>query len=234
MKRCPSGICIPSLRDEIILAPTLTTLEKRIGGERRPFLDRAGAFDLLSYLEVPIFFVLTGVANKLIDSYLTGLLKTKDIEAIGTHHRQVINDWLLDVEQSSGKIVSALKEILKQGGMVPSFQGKQKSLSIIFYLGIIPCYVVLNQPHVTLEALDMLPNTISRVLRFSSEIGIPKDATEVQLFFDTKSNDWRYLFAPTPKGIGHFIDRVIDINTGEYIKIASPEKFIEFAKITQE
>ena len=71
-----------------------------------------------------------------------------------------------------------------------------------------------------------------RVVRLISDIGIPEDAIIVQLYFDYKSRDWRYLLAPTLKGFGHFIDRVIDIKTGACIGFTSAEQFIEFAGVT--
>ena len=215
-----------SSKDEEELSPILTSLEKRLGGERRPYGGRAGAIDLVTFLEVVISLVASATLGKVLESYFSGLLRTEDTKTIGQQHRETIERWLNNVKIGLQEIVAAIEERLKSRKHLSTFFGKEQPFAIRFQIGQITCYVVINQPHITQEALDILPNAIIRVVRFFAEVGIPEDATVVQLFFDSKSSDWRYLLAPTREGFGHFIDRVIDIKTGEiYSRITSADSF---------
>jgi len=221
-----------SLNNEPELEPILTALERRLGGERRPYAGRKGAIDLVTFLELVIGIVTTATLGKVLESYFSGLLRTEEAKLIGQQHRTIIKQCLRNVEKGLQEIVIEIKDWLKLEVVFPHISGKEQLLAIQFQLGRTTCYIVLNQPHITEEALDTLPNAIIRVIRLITEIGIPQDATVVQLYFDPKSGDWRYLLAPTIEGFGHFIDRVIDIRTGQCIIISSADNFIKFADIT--
>jgi hypothetical protein len=64
------------------------------------------------------------------------------------------------------------------------------------------------------------------MLNFIATYGLPDDVIVLQLYYDIKSKNWRYLFAPTTKAFGNFIDRIIDLETGKLILLESPENFI--------
>jgi hypothetical protein len=221
-----------SERDESKLAPTLNLFLHELGGERKPYWGRKGVIDLVTFLELVISFVAGATFGQAIENYFAGLLRIEDAKVLGEQHRKDIDRWLQDVEHAFGKIVAAAKKLFERGFSFPHSLGKEQPLAIEIPLGKVSCYIVLNQPHVSQEALDKLPSAIVHMLRFIAEEGIPEDAITVQLFFDYKSCDWNYLLAPTPEGFGRFIDRVINIKTGESISITSVEQFIEFTDIT--
>jgi hypothetical protein len=220
-----------SKRDESELAPTLDLFLNTVGGERKPYWVRAGAIDLVNDLVIVCSFVAGATFGQVINSYFAGLLRTEDAKVLGEQHRKAIEPWLQSVVHAFREITATAKKLLERGFSSPHSLGKEQSIAIEIPLGKTSCYIVLDQPHISQKALDKLPSAIGCMLRFIAEEGIPEDATVMQLFFDSKSDDWNYLLAPTSAGFGRFVDRVINIKTGESISITSAEQFIKFAVI---
>jgi len=70
-------------------------------------------------------------------------------------------------------------------------------------------------------------------LLFIVEAGLPEESTVLQLCLDPISNDWKYLLIPSHQAFGRFVDRVVDLSTGQLITIRSSEGFIELLGATE-
>jgi hypothetical protein len=220
--------------EEGTLGPIIEAVESECGGRRAPYGSRSGAIDLVSFLEICVSFVAGVGLRKALESYLVGLLRTESAKKLGERHREAIGRWLVGVERSLQRLGAVLRDRVIGKFSFPRLNGKEQPLALCIPLGRVTCFVVVNQSRVAQEALDWLPDAVVRVLRLAAERGLPSDATVVQLFYDVASKRWRYLFVPTARGFGHFIDRVIDVDTGREVIIGSAEEFIELANVKSE
>jgi hypothetical protein len=223
-----------SSKDEGTLDRDLSSMQADIGGQRCPWGGRAGAIDLVIYLELILTFVAGATLGEAIKSYFAGLAGADKAKQLGEHHRETILNWLSNVKNNIQRIVSSIRSRLQEGLRAPHFEGMEEPIALRIRIGLLECYIILNGHYVTDEALDHLPEAVSVLLRFLAEIGLPKDATVIQLCPDPKSCEWRYLLVPSNKAFGHFVDRIIDLTTGKQIHIHRRQEFIDLLGATPE
>jgi len=219
--------------EEATLDPALSALQKEIGGQRRPWGIRAGAIDLVTFLEFVITFVAGATLGDALQSYLAGLAGTEKAKTLGERHHAVIVQWLAKVQESLGRLVTSARKRFRAGLVAPHFQGKEQPMAIRIGLGRIECFIVLNGCHVSDDALDRLPAAVIRMLQFIAEVGLPEESTVLQLCLDPVSRDWRYLLVPSQQAFGRFVDRIIDLSTGQLLTLHSSQEFIELLGVTE-
>jgi hypothetical protein len=219
--------------DEAALAKALSALEAELGGQRRPWGIRAGAIDLVTFLEFVIIFVASATFGEILKNYLAGLVGAEKTKKLGEHHQEIILKWLGDVKESLHQLISSVKHRFHEGLRASRFEGMEKPIAIRIGLGQLECYIVLNGQNVSDDALDNLPGAVTKMMQFVAESGLPKDAIALQLCLDPNSNEWRYLLAPSPQAVSKFVDRVIDLSTGQILILHSREEFIKLLGATK-
>lgn len=219
--------------DEVSLNPILESFEKEIGGERHPYGMRMGAIDLVTFIEFVITFIAGASLGEILKNYLSGLVAADSAKGLGEKHREIIKNWLNNVEQGFNQLIKTVKQKFDGGFRAPTFEDKEQPIAICIHISDIEIFIILNQHNITDEAFGLLPNAIVRTLSFIAENGLPEDTFVLQLYFDSQKNDWCYLFAPSKNAFGHYIDRIININTGEITIIKSAKEFIAFTEISE-
>lgn len=222
-----------SARDEATLAASLSALENEVGGQRRPWGMRAGAIDLVTFLEFAVTFVVGATLGDALKSYFSGLSGAEGAKKLGERHRAVILQWLGDVQAGLAHLITSAKQRFREGLVAPEFDGKEQPIAIRIGIGV-ECFIVLNARHVSEGALDHLPDAVSRMLEFIAENGLPDESTVLQLCLDPTSREWRYLLAPSHQAFGRFVDRVLDLSTGQLMKLRSRQEFIELLQVAEE
>jgi hypothetical protein len=219
--------------NEATLDSTLSALQQDIGGQRRPWGARAGAIDLVTYLEFVVTFVVGATLGEALKNYFSALSGAQRAKTLGERHRAIVLQWLGDVQDAVTRLIASAKQRFREGLAAPKFNGKEQSIAIRVVLGV-ECFIVLNGPHVSEDALDRLPDAISKMLQFIGEFGPPDQSTVLQLCFDPVSREWRFLLAPSHQGFGRFVDRVVDLSTGQLITLRSRHEFIELLHVAEE
>lgn len=88
-------------------------------------------------------------------------------------------------------------------------------------------YTVLNHKRMTGELISSLPFVMAKVVKeIIIESDFPDDGNKIaQLFPNFNTDSWDYLFVPSRRAFGKFIDRYIDLRDGKYHMIDSLEEF---------
>ena len=219
--------------DEAALAKVLSALEADLGGQRRPWGMRMGATNLVTFLEFAITFVVVATVGEVLKSYFAGLVGAEKAKKLGGRHQEVILKWLGAVKESLHQLISSVKHRFHEGLRASRFDGMERPIAIRIGLGQLECYIVLNGQNVSDDALENLPGAVVRMLQFVAEAGLPDDAIVLQLCLDPNSNEWRYLLVPSPQAFGRFVDRVIDLSTGQFLILRSREEFIRLLGATK-
>lgn len=219
--------------DEAALAKALSALEADLGGQRRPWGTRAGAIDLVTFLEFVITFVVGATVGEILKSYFAGLAGAEKAKKLGEHHQEIILKWLGAVKESLHQLISSVKHQFHEGLRASRFEGMEKPIAIRIGLGQLECYIVLNGQNVSDDALENLPGAVIKMLKFVAETGLPEDAIVLQLCLDPNSKEWRYLLVPSPQAFDRFVDRVIDLSTGQVLILRSREEFIKLLGATK-
>jgi len=212
--------------EEANLLPILKMLETEIGGKRKPYGMRGGAIDLVTFLEIVISFVAGVAIRPVISKYFEGFFNADALKKLGEKHRQQIINWSTKLQDDIEIIIKAFERAYKT--TVPiTFQGKPEAVAICIHLGLSSFHIVLNHENVSPKLMRNLPKGVILALRYLAESSIPKDATALQLYFDKTSHSWKYLFMPTPQAFGRWIDRYVDLDTGQVVRITSQKEFID-------
>lgn len=220
-------------RNEATLASALSAIQNEVGGRQRPWGMRAGASDLLTFLEIVIVFVADATLREPVKKYFSGLSGAERAEKLGERHREVILQWLSDVRNGLELLLAAVNRQFRKGMPSPNFQGMEEAMAIRFPVAEVECFVVLNGPHVTRSSLNHLPEAIGNIFEFVAQTGLPHESTVVQLCLDPVSVQWRYLLVPSREAFGRFVDRVVDISTGQIMTLDSPHEFIELLQVDE-
>lgn len=194
---------------------------------------RAGAIDLVIFLEIAITFIVGATLGEALKSYFAGLVGAEKAKKLGERHKKIIAAWLGSVKEGLHHLVSSVRHQLLQGFRAPHYNRMEKPIAIRIEIGLLECYIVINGRNVSDNALENLPGAVTRMLQFIAEVGLPAEATVLQLCLSPSSAEWRYLLAPSRHAFGRFVDRVIDLSTGQLLIIHSREEFIELLGATE-
>lgn len=212
--------------EEASLREVLEVFESEVGGERRPYEWRAGAIDLLTFLQIGLGFVVGVAIKPVIGEYFKGLFKADQLKEAGEKHREALDSWFSQLLGDLKKLLRPIGIYVKNGfPRFTAFNIKEMALALFIPVGDRVFYVVLNNTGMTEGLLATLPSGIIRMLRFAAEKELPEDGKALQLHFDPTTQDWKYLFIPTYRGFGHWIDRYIDLDAGETIPVGSQADF---------
>lgn len=213
--------------DEPDLEGLIALLENEVGGERHPYGARFGAIDLVTFFEIVIPFTAGVSLTPVLKKYFEGLLNADDIKKLGEKHRQEIIGWFKNVEAN---IKSLLSPIINSPKVVLprySFQGVEKAAALKILLGGVECFIVLNHTTVNKGLMDEIPKAVSSTIKLLMARGLPPETRVLQLYYDNTVSDWKFLFLPTTNGFGNYIDRYIDLESGELVHLNSPQDFVK-------
>ena len=211
--------------EEAIIRDAITSLETEIGGERELHEGQKGAVDNLSFLEIVAWITASLPVQIVAKKYLEGLLNADGIKKLGEDHRAKLTEWTRSIAIDLAGIVAALSKLLDHGLPTLNYRGHAKALTLLIPIPAGQCYVTLNHARMSTRTLANLPRGIMRLLEFMSQGSLPQDCRLFQLYFDEVTHEWRYLLAPTTAGMGNWIDRYMDLDTGETIMVPTPDEF---------
>lgn len=216
-----------SQRDGERFEPFLSELEAEFGGKRVPWGIRGGAIDLVTAFEVVVTWeALSFVQKAIIGKYLDGFLNTDVIKKVGANHRQEINLLSKSATNALRGLCHRLS-VMVQNGLDGIALNSDLAVTLIFQIEDLSCHVAVNQYGLDNRAAELIPEALDRVVQLKSIGFIPRDAHTSQLFFDSESSSWRYLFIPTNEGFGNHIDRYINLEDGETSLLSGNREFIE-------
>lgn len=174
---------------------------------------RSGAIDLVTILEIVGVFV----GMKAIDGFVEGLIEKDWFTELGRKTRNIVSIKLQDFS-------SYLSELFDK--VIRNNRDRYGAIAIIEYVDDVTLYVVLNHKRMNIELISSLPFAIAKVVREITRNSLPEDNSKiVQLFPNFKTGSWDYLFVPSTKAFGQFIDRYLDLRSGRYYIIDSPQGF---------
>lgn len=180
---------------------------RRLGGMR------SGAIDLVTILEIVGVFV----GMKAIDGFVEGLIEKDWFTELGRKTRNIVSIKLQDFS-------SYLSELFDK--VIRNNRDRYGAIAIIEYVDDVTLYVVLNHKRMNIELISSLPFAIAKVVREITRNSLPEDNSKiVQLFPNFETGSWDYLFVPSTKAFGQFIDRYLDLRSGRYYIINSPQGF---------
>jgi len=176
---------------------------------------RAGAIDLVTILEIVGVFV----GMKAIDGFVEGVIEKDWFTKLGRKTRNIVSIKLQDFS-------SYLSELFDK--VIRNNRDRYGAIAIIEYVDDVTLYVVLNHRRMNIELISSLPFAIAKVVREITLNRLPEDSSKiVQLFPNFKTGSWDYLFVPSTKAFGQFIDRYFDLRDEQYHIIDSPREFRE-------
>lgn len=213
--------------DEAALDGYIKLFEDVVGGNRKPYWARAGAIDLVTFLDIVIPFTAGVALTPLIKKYFEGLLNADELKNLGSKHRVEIRDWFKKVENNIAKLISPIVDDSNPAIFHINSQVKGKALALRVHFGHVECFIVLNHATISKSLIESVPRAVTNVINLLMIHGVPEDTHVIQIYYDIRSDEWRYLFIPTSQGFGNFIDRYIDFKTGELISINSSEEFVK-------
>jgi hypothetical protein len=203
----------------------LACFEAQIGGERESYHRRSGAIDIVRLLGVVVVFTAGVSIRPVLQKYFEGLFNADGLKELGEEHRKLIGEWFLTLDKDISKVLSAFTSSLNLLYTSFTFQRNEKAITMEIPIGTDFLYIVLNHNGTSLPVLRNLPRGIVSALRYLCENGVPKGSVALQLYYDG-TGEWRYVFAPSVKGFGNYIDRFIDLKDGEIRYIESQSEFV--------
>lgn len=184
------------------------SVEKEIVG------SSAGAADLLTILELTIFSGLQeGILGK---DFFKKIVENVTIE-LGSELNGISN-YLI-----------SLYKYIKQRDLPPYAVAIAELIDGVMY------YAVLNHKRASEKLIQEITPAMIRTVGEISLKRIPiNDSHVVQLYPNFESQSWDYLFLPTIKAFGRYIDCYYDFRTNEVRFIKSKEQFYELFEIDEE
>ena len=212
--------------EESELEDFLTALQQDIGGTRSPYDRRAGALDLVSFLELVV--VVAGISVRpVVQKYFEGLLNADGLKKLGEKHRSQLLEWFGEFRVSLSSAIGHIHANLRLLHTSFTLSGKEMALALEIPTAFGELYVVLNHQNLSPRLLKSLPGGIVSAIRFIYETGFPDQTVAFQLYYDSATDEWPYLFAPTTRGFGNHIDRYVDLRNSRIEQISSSEEFRE-------
>jgi len=226
MKTILVNYAYPQLTEEE-LEDFLDHLEKQLGGRRAPYAGKAGAIDLVSFLEIALVFTASVVIKTVVQKYFEGLLNTDGIKKLGEERRNQLHEWFVNFKEDVSELLASVRTGLQLLRTPFTFRGSEKAIVLELNLPKCKLLIVLNHSNLTPQLFENLAEGILAAIRFLSEKGAPDDCPSVQLYFASESQSWKYLLIPSRENYGRWIDRYIDLDTGEIKRVASPSDFVD-------
>ena len=214
-----------SRSEETDLKAFLSALENDIGDQRTPHFAKSGALDLVSFLQVSAILVAGISLRPVIQKYFEGLLNADGLKKLGEEHRQQIVEWFSELETALSNVINAVHSNFHLIHTSFTFSGREQAITLELPTDFGTLYVVLNHSNLSPRLLKNLPKAIVSAIRFIYEIGFPDPTPAFQLYYDDAMEEWPYLFAPSTKGFGSYIDRYADLRNNRVEFIPSSRDF---------
>ena len=174
---------------------------------------RAGAIDLVTIVEIVGVFV----GMKAIDGFVEGLIGKDWFTELGSKTRNIVP---VKLREFSNYLSELFDKVIKGN------RDRCRAVAVIEYIDDVTLYAVLNHKRMNAELISSLPFAIAKVVREIVMNGLPEDSPKiVQLFPNFEADSWDYLFVPSTRAFGQFIDRYFDLRDGQYYLIHSSEEF---------
>ncbi len=213
--------------EEDALQESLLGLEEAMGGDLDPFSTKPERFDLDSFLELSLTFTVDAASHPWLAKYLKGLIHPDASERLGEVHRTAIREWEDKLSSELRRLLTSVHELIDSGLLKAAPTDPQRALTLSFSVPGAECFVVLNHAGMEPRMFVSISSAIQRTLECACEGRLPADAPVLQLYFDAKTRDWKYLFAPTISGARKGIDRCFDLQTGKMVPIPSRDAFLK-------
>jgi hypothetical protein len=213
--------------EEDALQESLLGLEEVMGGDLESFSTRRDRFDLDSFLELSLTFPVDAASHPWLAKYLKGLFHTDGSERLGEVQRTAIREWEDKLAPELRRLLMSVHELIDSGLLKVAHTGPERALTLSFMVPGAECFVVLNHAGMEPRMFAGVPSAIMRTLECASEGRLPADAHMLQIYFDGKTKDWKYLFAPTTSGATKGIDRCLDLENGKMMPIPSRDTFLK-------
>ena len=124
-----------SSSDEADLDNALSALEAELGGQRRPWGMRAGASDLITFLEIAVSFIAGATLGEALKNYFGGLTGVDKAKKLGERHQEAILKWLDAVKESIHRLVSSVRHRFDEGLHAPHFEEMEQPIAMRIGLG---------------------------------------------------------------------------------------------------
>ncbi len=174
---------------------------------------RAGAIDLVTILEIVGVFV----AMKTIDGFVEGLIGKDWFTKLGSKTRNIVS---VKLREFSNYLSELFDKVIRGN------RDRYGAIVVIEYINDVTLYAVLNHKRMNAQLISSLPFAIAKVAREIMINGLPEDNPKVaQLFPNFEIDSWDYLFVPSVRAFGQFIDRYLDLRDGQYYIVHSSEEF---------
>ena len=209
--------------EEPKLEDFLTAIQEDIGATRTPYGGRAGALDLVTFVELVVALSLRPVVQK----YFEGLLNADGLKQLGEKHRNELLEWFDKFRISLSKAIDCIRGNLHLIHTSFTLSGNETAVALEIPTAFGKLYVVLNHQSLSPRFLKSLPGAIVSAIRFIYETGFPDRTVAFQLYYDRATGEWPYLFAPTTSGFGNHIDRYVDLRNSRVENVSSSEEFRE-------
>jgi hypothetical protein len=174
---------------------------------------RSGAIDLVSIIEI----IVGVVGMKALDGFVEGLVGKDWFKELGKKTQTVVSSALSEFSQYFSEL---FRRVIRKN------KERLGAIVAIEQIQDIKLYVVLNHDMMTESLIASLPFAIAVVARL---LLLDKISVEhpkvVQLYpnFET----WDYLFVPSTRAFGNFVDRYVDLRDGKDHVVKSPEEFTQ-------
>lgn len=194
--------------------------------ETDPYALRAGALDLVSYIEIGSMYVAMAYGKNVLQGIWEGMTGDDFGKTVGRQFGQTLQ---MMFEYN----VRYLKDLYQ--AVVARLTQEKEAVVISESFGRFQLYVVLNQSGMNERLLEKLPEAICSVVILAMNDKLPVDAyCALQLYPDYNDCSWRYLFTPTASGYGSHVDQYIDFKSGSVVLVRSAEEFQEIFQVDSE
>jgi len=78
----------------------------------------------------------------------------------------------------------------------------------------------------SVDLIETLPEAIALSILVMGNIDIGRTPRAIQLYPNFQTDTWDYIFIPTPRAFGNYIDRFFDVKKRSLESLSSPDDFI--------
>lgn len=207
------------------LEPIIFQIESRLNAQRKLYGSRAGATDLVMYMGLALTFTGGVVVSTILGKYFEGLFRGDKAKALGEKHHKAITQWLANLKVDLQKTLRRLAQTLRNPPVHLGYGDKEQAFAITFIVNRTNCFVVLDYAEMNEALLENLPSGIVSMIDYLAVGNVPEDSQCAQLYFNRETARWAYIFLPTTKGYGKWIDRYYDIDAETLYMVKSKEEF---------
>ena len=156
---------------------------------------------------------------KPLDGFVEGLVNKDWFKEVGKKTQTVVSSALNEFSQY-------LSELFRR--VISQNKERFGAIVVIEQIKDVELYVVLNHKMMTESLMASLPYAIAGVARL---ILLDKVTVEhpkvVQLYPNFETQTWDYLFVPSTRAFGNFVDRYVNLRDGKVYLVKSPEDFTQ-------